>query len=334
MRLSKIKNFATHTVRVFKSESKRLDITKALNHFDERYLLGVDRFFGNLYIPLLSDILNIEDDKFIKELGVSYLFGRVFVILQDQLLDESKNLEEKTRNEYLLSSPLTFQRMLIGFETVAKREWLHKEMERSLVSVSKHNILEIENHHNRIQKYSEQEIKDLWKKTSLFSLPSLILAHDILNDEESERFHQVICKLVVIIQLCDDLADIKSDLVDKNFTYPITEALLNMNTSEVTLPNVYMSLLRGGILINILNKISGLLTEIQQDVRIVTGRESVISQYFNYLHQYMLSVKGKVNTLISKNSSMEEIADFLQELKDANLDFTHIYPSYINEQIH
>lgn len=330
MELSEIKILSKEVLNEFRSESQRLGLTETFSSFNEQYLLGIDRFFGDLYVPLLADILNVRDKKIIKEFGVAHLFGRVFVILQDQLLDESGNLKKETRDKYLLDIPIVFQRMMMGFEKTIDSEYLNTEMERCLAAVSKHNQSEIKNHNDNIQKYSEQEITDLWKKTSLFPLPSLIFANNVIGRERADELHRITCKLVVIIQLCDDLSDIVEDLIKKNFTHPITEVLLDYNTKELTLENIRTGLLKGGVLSSILIMVLDLITEIQQEVRVVAGRESIAERYFYHLRQYVMVVQTEAVKL-SFSISPKDMVGFLQKLKDASLDFPHIYKDYDNE---
>ena len=65
------------------------------------YLVGKERFLGDYYAVWLSEIIGIDYQEIIVNLGVSYLFGRSFVIAQDQILDNPANFNQ----EYVLASP-------------------------------------------------------------------------------------------------------------------------------------------------------------------------------------------------------------------------------------
>lgn len=327
MNITKQKNLARDILDTVSAEASALSLRSTFEHFNNNYLFGINRFFGDLYSPLLAEICQVSDEEVINNMGVAHLFGRIFVILQDQLLDEDSTLTPAQKDSYLLALPVVFNKMLASYEKVIDNQSLHTQVQDTLQLVQSENKKEKQLHYTKLNRYEQKEIFNLGKKTSLFSFPALLYGQASLDIKKTFALHAVADKLIVIIQLCDDLADIEDDLKEKNYTHPITEAVITSKSENTSLESVKAGLINHGVLVSILDTVSDLLKEIKTDVNRIAEKETVAEKYFHFFHEHVVSVKEEVRKL-NQNISAQELLAFLQKLKDANLDFPHIYPNY------
>jgi len=208
-------------LRKIKQNAKLTDFVRG----KERYVTGNGVFFGSRYVPYLSGIIPISDETTIA-LGIASLYGRAGVIARDRMLDEKQILTEEYR--------LFHQGFVNGIDNLfdvskepgikdRKVEWqteLQKAMTESDLANQKEQALHRDNGCREVNLYTLKDIALLGRKTSLIQIPPKVVGLLTNRVMDGKYLAKAMDSLIVAIQLCDDLADIREDLESGFYSAP------------------------------------------------------------------------------------------------------------------
>ena len=190
----------------------------------------------------MSELLEVQNEKIIQEVGVASLFGRAFVIIQDQMLDNLK----KPNSEYITTAPI----LLFEFTRRINRTVdgvLNKKTQTILLKAMQANVDEDIKHKHNIASYSQNDLQNLGVKTNLIKIPVYTMCHIANKLNLRNSLSKVAENILVAIQIADDICDIKEDFDNGNYTIPITQGLLFSSKKKLNLDNIYKGLILSGL---------------------------------------------------------------------------------------
>ena len=263
---SQLQKISNKIESAFIAELKHLKL-HALLKLSRKYLIGRRRFLGNLYIPLISEILEVEDEKIIQEIGVSSLFGRAFVIIQDQMLDNLK----KPNPKYITIAPILLYEFTKRINK-SSNNVLDEEMQTILLKAMQANVDENIKHRDNIASYSQNDLKNLGTKTGLIRIPVYAMCHIAKKINLYNNLSRITENILVAIQIADDICDIEEDFSDGNYTIPITQGFLFSGEKKLSLDNVYKGLLLSGLFELLINYSLDLLNLAQKNTTKITSK--------------------------------------------------------------
>ena len=276
------------------------------------YLVGDRRFFGTYYLPYLAEFLSFGDEKQIVKIGNAFLFGRAFVIAQDQILDNLHSLNK----DYILISPFLLKEFTTKLEKLIKEFHLESKLNEILLDSIKANKSEQELHKNKITPYTKKDLQNLYSKTRIVDLPAILLCNICDKQRFQDLFLSVIQKMMVCIQICDDLADVAEDYHSGNYTLPVTHGILLSKEGKKSLENMYEGLLLSGLLESLMSFVVETLNEVLEDLTRISEKRVQLNIYSISLRNYI--------TKISKE--IEEIKANQQDNMFYDDDFTKLKP--------
>ncbi len=263
---SQLQKISNKIESAFIAELKHLKLHVLLK-LPRKYLIGRRRFLGNLYVPLISEILKVEDEKIIQEIGVASLFGRAFVIIQDQMLDNLK----KPSPEYITIAPILLYEFTKRINKSVNSA-LNKEIQTILLKAMQANVDENIKHKHNIASYSQNDLNNLGVKTSLIKIPVCAMCYIAKKPNLYNNLSRITENILVAIQIADDICDIKEDFSNGNYTIPITQGFLFSGEKKLNLDNVYRGLLLSGLFELLSNYSLHLLNLAQKNTLKITSK--------------------------------------------------------------
>jgi len=302
----------------FLSDLKEIELDKIFKISSE-YLIGKERFFGDFYVIYLSEIFNIKDEEIIIKLGTAFLFGRAFVIAQDQILDNPDNLNL----DYILSSPVLYEEFVKRMTTLVDEPSFKKDMYQILKELREANIKEQQEHRKKISNYTQNDLNNIGRKTGIVKIPAKAVCYLAGDKKNTEKMASIIDKILVVIQICDDLSDVAEDFKTGNYTIPVTHGILLSPNQIETEKSVYQGLFFSGLFECLLSHNLKLLRQINKDIKIITQKETQTEKYLFLLEKYLS------NTL----KEFRKTKRFFNIGKIEEEDFTKLKPIQCNEEV-
>jgi len=284
-------------------------------HVSNDYLVGEKRLFGTYYIPYLSEMIGLKNEKSMVNIGNAFLFGRAFVISQDQVLDN----REKPNIDYLLLSPVLLEEFIYKLYASIKKFNLEKEIRRILFDSVMANKNEQNEHKNKITSYSKKDLQSLYLKTGIVGIPPIIICCLVNKPQHKNRLLSIARNLLVCIQICDDLSDVAEDYNSKNFTLPVTHGILLSGDNKINIESVYEGLLLGGLLESLCTFIITSLNKIIRDIKKISNKETQMKLYVLNLKSRIEEILKNIKEIKTKkgiNASYQEDFTKLKPLKE------------------
>ena len=280
------------------------------------YLVGNKRLFGTYYSLYLAEFLNFDDKKQIIEIGNAYLFGRAFVIAQDQVLDNLHN----PNKDYILISPFLLKEFIIKLEKLIKEFHLESNLNEILLDSIRANKNEQELHKNKITPYTKKDVQNLYLKTGIVDFPVTLFCRLSNQQTYQDLLLSIIRKILICIQICDDLADVAEDYNSGNYTLPVTHGILLSKEGKVSLENMYEGLLLSGLLESLVSFVVKTLDEVLEGLTRISDKKSELGIYSLSLRNYIKKILKEIEEM----KENKKIKIFYDE------DFTKLEP--IKEQ--
>jgi hypothetical protein len=275
----------------------------------KEYLVGEKRLFGTYYTPYLSEMIGLEDTERIVEIGNAFLFGRAFVISQDQVLDN----KEKPNIDYLLLSPVLLKEFIVKLQLFIKKFNLEKEVGKILLDSINANKKEQDEHKNKITPYTKNDLGNLYFKTGIIGIPPLIVCSLTNNSSYKDSSLFIARNLLVCIQICDDLSDVVEDYNSKNFTLPVTHGILLSKEGKINVESMHEGLLLGGLLEFLCTFIITTLEEVIKEIQNISNKRCQMELYALNLRDYIKRILEEINEIKAKKGiSINYKDDFLK----------------------
>ncbi|MDP2925525.1 MAG: hypothetical protein Q8N99_04080 [Nanoarchaeota archaeon] len=296
----------------------------SLFHVPKEYLVGEKRLFGTYYIPYLSEMIGLEDKKKIVEIGNAFIFGRAFVISQDQILDN----KERPNIDYLLLSPLLLKEFIVKLQVLIKKFNLEKEVKEILLDSITANKKEQEEHKNKITPYTKNDLENLYFKTGIVGLLPLIICSLINKPLYKDPSILIARSLLVCVQICDDLSDVAEDYNSKNFTFPVTHGILLSKKGKMSMENMYEGLLLSGLLEFLCNFIITTLDKITKEIKKISNEKCQMELYTLNLRNYIKKILEEIDEIKTKKEIPINYNDDFLKLKplEESKDYSSIIP--------
>ncbi len=250
----------------------------------------------------IADALGYKEDLRIESLGVATVLARAYAVIQDKIADEGDTLNRSIG--YL--GAIFLQRSLAAFSAQVKHQnefW--KYTEYYLRESAQTDISERKRHWNRLNNFTEEDMKVLGRKTSICFLPAAVLAINVGNTALIPLLEAVIAARNVAIQIRDDLADWRKDLSAGNYTLPLflsfyhagiaEQADIAEITSSGKLEKVVAAHLYGTGIAEIMIDLSNLYLKRAATEKII--ERGPLPLYFRRLIQSNSGIKGKLKAL-------------------------------------
>jgi len=325
----KIEKISEEIKNSFYENLKNLGFNNFFN-IPKNYLVGHRRFFGTYYLPYLAELLHFNNERKIIDIGNASLFGRAFVIAQDQAIDNSSK-------DWVLISPLLLKEFIKKTEKFIKEFHLEGTFNEILLDSIKANKNEQKLHKNKITPYSNKDLQNLYLKTKIVDLPVIILCNLCNKQKSQDLLLSIIRKILVCIQICDDLADVEEDYNSGNYTIPVTHGILLSKKGETSLENMYEGLLLSGLFESLILFVIKTLNEILEDIEKISDKKVQLKIYSlglrNYINEILKEIeKNKMNERsnifyndftklkpVKKRKEYSELILFFKKLEPANI---------------
>jgi len=300
----------------------------------EEYLVGKERFFGEYYAIFLAEIIGLHDEDMIKNLGVTSLFGRAFVIAQDQVLDNPAN----PNLNYILASPVLYHEFVRRMNALVGNSSFDNDMEQILNEAREVNVREQQNHRGRIVPYNQEDLDKVGRKTGLVRIPAKGVCYLVNSIGHAERLASISDNVLVSIQICDDLSDVAEDYMAGNYTIPVTHGIILSPDQAETLDAIYQGLFFGGLFESLLSYNIALLRQTKTDIGFVAQKETNAEKYVSSLEKYVSNILEKfrvakrtfgLGDVSEKNftklepiqhyGEVEKLKRYLEQLKPENI---------------
>jgi len=318
----------------FLSDLKKIGLAKTFK-VPINYLIGKGRFFGDYYSIYLSEIVGLKDKSLIQKLGNAFLFGRTFVIAQDQVLDNPQNFNP----EYVLISSVLYDEFISKTTSLIDDPVFKRNMYRVLQEAREANIFEQKNHRNKISPFTIKDLKNLGRKTGLVKIPAEAFSYLVNKRELAEKIKSISDNILISIQICDDLADVVDDFKSGNYTIPVTHSLILSSRKFQTEEAIYEGLFSGGLFESLLSYSLHLLKHTKSEIRSIahneTQAEIYVSQLIMHLSRILekykkskknLSIKiyeeqdfTKLKPLTKFSKKVDSLKKYLKELEPAKI---------------
>jgi len=253
------------------------------------YLIGKERFFGDFYAIYLSEIVGIHDENVIISLGNAFLFGRAFVISQDQVLDNLKN----PNIDYILASPILYQEFVKRIKMLVSGTSFVEDMQKILKKAREANIKEQYDHRNKILPYTLEDLGNLGRKTGLVKIPAKAVCYLSNNEGYAERIASISDNILVSIQICDDLSDVAEDFRNGNYTIPVTHGILLSPDKTETEKSMYQGLFLSGLFESLLSYNLTLLGNTESEILSVVHECTQAQKYVSLLKKHLSYILEK-----------------------------------------
>lgn len=276
----------------FYEDLKNLGFDRFFN-VPKDYLVGDRRFFGTYYLPYLAEFLSFGDEKQTIKLGNTYLFGRAFVIAQDQVLDNFHS----PNKDYVLISPFLLKEFTRKLEKLIKKFHLENDLNEILLNSIKANKSEQELHKNKVSLYTKKDLQNLYLKTGIVDLPAILLCRLSNQQAYQDLLLSIIRKILICIQICDDLADVAEDYGSGNYTLPVTHGILLSKEGKVSLENMYEGLLLSGLLESLISFVVKTLNEVLEDITKISDKKIRLNIYSLSLRNYIKKILKEIEEI-------------------------------------
>jgi len=326
MKIEKISNEIENS---FYENLKNLGFDNFFN-VPKNYLAGHRRFFGTYYLPYLAELLRFNNERKIIDIGNASLFGRAFVIAQDQAIDNPSK-------DWVFISPLLLKEFIKKIGKFIKEFHLESTFNKILLDSIKANKNEQKLHKNKITPYANKDLQNLYLKTRIVDLPVILLCHLCHKQKSQDLLLSIIRKILVCIQICDDLADVEEDYSSGNYTIPVTHGVLLSEKGETSLENMYEGLLLSGLLESLISFVIKTLNEVLEDIEKISDKKVQLKIYSlglrNYINEILKEIeKIKMNERsnifyddftklkpVKKRKKYNSLILFLKKLEPANI---------------
>jgi hypothetical protein len=205
--ISQLNIYGQELKQRFQEELTKLGLPSKIVPFD--YLVGERRFLGLWNGPMVAEIVRINDPRLIFELGITSLFGRGFVIAQDQAIDQGKT-------DLVPLIPVMLNRFLTGIRALTGGS-IENDVNKIIEESALDNLADIAQR----QRPFTVTICDLGKigrKTKIAVIPGLAATVMANQPGLKELMTNITYRYLVAIQIADDLADMDDDEANNHFT--------------------------------------------------------------------------------------------------------------------
>ena len=179
------------------------------NNISPVYLAGQRRFLGLWHGPMIAEIAGITRQQLVVDLGIASLFGRAYVIAQDQALDHGRSdlaaIVPRLLDEFLMRI-----RALAGSKIEAR---ISEIIEGNTTANEKDLVMR-----QSPCRASMKDLRNIGQKTSVALLPSLAAAMKAKLMATSGLYVDITYRYLLAIQIADDLADLAKDEAEGRFT--------------------------------------------------------------------------------------------------------------------
>ena len=181
-------------------------------------LYGRDKFFGEYFGYWLSELYEIKDQEFIRELSFGSILLRSYIFMQDDIFDGDL---EKSPNNILLADYFLTKSIEVFYSLVANSNLFWKKFNSFFEDYIGANI-KFSQHIMYYSKYTIDDFEKYVEKISLIKLPLFVIKENSSLKSSNINIYPLIKHLSIAFQFSDDLCDWKKDYLSGYFTYPIT----------------------------------------------------------------------------------------------------------------
>jgi hypothetical protein len=289
-------NNTNPSYKLYKKHKNRIDTSKTLlfsrlnsinpkigkeieKMYNERKLTHPLPYLGELYPWVISDIFELENDEQIQAISENWLALYYYTIFTDDVID-SKELRFEGK-ELISLTALLKEGLFKLFKTVIGTKY-EEDFDQSINSVLNHGKIE-EQINSIVSDDITVKVNYSSKKNDLLKLCAYAIASKCSKSEALDKtILSFTSNLQLSFQYLDDIADLKEDLRDKNYTVILNQLFKTLEISDVNQDNLLELLIEKKILLGFVNKIKSLLQEVDSSIPLTRENES--SRFFKSIY--------------------------------------------------
>lgn len=255
----------------FINELKKVGCDSLFKDLPDEYIYGQERMGGSALAPVYAEIVNLKDENKIIDLGMAALFGRCFVIAQDQMIDGHRPIT----NEQIITTPILCNEFIHRTNSLVKNQEFNKKMNEILLINQRGNFIDFVN----------GDLGQIGDKIKVTEIPVIAACYMANKPELQDIMANIPYKFNIALQLVDDMSDTERDMVAKNMTAPVVKELIkNGKLSE----EVFEELIIEPII---------LTSEIKNIINKINPKAYVALNYVEKLNNNLKNLRSKIKTI-------------------------------------
>jgi hypothetical protein len=248
-------------------------------------------YLGELYPWVIADLFGFEDNDKIQEVSQDWLALYYYTIFTDEVIDS--NEKSFIGNEMISLTALMKEGLFKLYKAVINTPY-EEEFEVAIDSVLNSGKKE-ESLKGKIGK-NKDKVNYSEKKNDLIKLCAYALISKCVNDtDKKDKILKFTSKLQLSFQYLDDIADLKEDLKDHNYTVILNDLLKKVSIDDVKEGNLISLLIEKGVLLSFVSNIVDLFIDINYLIDSQIENSSVdyfdeISKNLSSLHLFIKQI--------------------------------------------
>jgi len=207
-----------------------------INNYEARLTRGNGRPMLGEYAPwLLSQVLPLRHHETPDRLAVPWMHLYAYTLFMDDVLDVDN---KRDAAPLLIASGLILQRGIASlYEVMPAGSEVRVRLDTHFLEAAYAAIKEIEEHKQRVRRFSSDEVSQLGEKVSLLKLcATCLLMADGVSSIDGEVMIPVE-SLATGMQLLDDVADWEEDWQAANYSHLLTETICRLQDLNLATEN-------------------------------------------------------------------------------------------------
>lgn len=247
--------------------------------YDDRKSNNKLPYLGELYPWVIADLFGFEKNENIQEISQDWLALYYYTIFTDDVIDSDEKKFEG--NEMISLTALMKEGLFKLYKAVVNTPY-ELEFEKAINSVLDSGKREEELKGEIIANQDKANYST--KKNDLIKLCTYALVSKCIDDiNRKEQVLDFTNKLQLCFQYLDDIADLKEDLKDENYTVILNSLLQKISIQNIDEDNLVSLLIEKKVLMNFVSNVVDLIRDINSTISNNANNSSVA--YFKHIYK-------------------------------------------------